>query len=510
MADIKEMADLVVSNWTDGWSASARQVFEGVKIGTRYSRAEKSASIRAPGTPADGKGVPYAAYINPNNPDSGAYGGTSFVLFPFKNGPSLIAFCVGTQGLAPDERILGRPGHARKIAAICKLVNDEFGGGKRIAWSKSDPCRTDIALPASVVEDMCPCNEDENGDIDSGYEALVAKYGNVLYAVVNTKGLSADKVEKILKVFLDLYFGEYGIKVKGTANKKESAEFTRAYQTYLFPDVNENDIAKLLDARRYVIVEGPPGTGKTRLATKVAAKYSGHTTVQFHPNMTYEQFIGGLFPIQEDDGAKSSMGFSFRPHPGSLMSSVIKAGQLHEGEKYLLHIDEINRADLSRVLGEAIMLFEPKADTDRAIDLTYKFEGIPDNRLSVPKNLHVIGTMNSADRSIAILDIAIRRRFAFVRLYPQMSVVEEFGDAFSKDAFSKLLNIFVEKATDENFKYMPGHSYFIKSNGASDTKLQILTELLPLLQEYIEQGYVSGFADDIRAYIQEYEVLCKG
>ena len=504
MADIKELAELVAGNWEQGWSDKAREILEGVKSGARYSRAEKASSIRSPGMTPDGTHIPYAAYINPNNPDSGAYGGTSFVLFPFNHGHSLISFVVGTQGLAPDERILGRPGHSRKVAAACKYINEQFGKGKRIAWSKSDPCRTDISIPDSVAVDMCPC-EEQDGDIDPEFSAMVDKYGNVLYATVNPKELSAGDIEIVLKILLDIYFEEYGIKVKGATNKKEYEKFKRAYQGYLFPKVEETDIKNLLDQRKFVIVEGPPGTGKTRLATKLYDKYAGHTSVQFHPNMTYEQFVGGLFPIA--DGAAN--GFTFKPHPGSLMTSVINAKGLGEGQKYLLHIDEINRADLSRVLGEAIMLFEPKADTERAVDLNYDFDGVRNRKLSVPQNLHVIGTMNSADRSIAILDIAIRRRFAFVRLYPQMDVVESLGDDFSKSAFSKLLSIFVEKATDENFKYMPGHSYFIKSAGASDTKQQILTELLPLLQEYIEQGYVSGFADDIRAYIQEYEILCK-
>lgn len=506
MADIIDLAKLISKKWEKGWSDKARECLAGIKTGARYKWAEKVSAIRAPDMPADGKSVPYAAYINPNNPESGAYGGTSFVVFPLEKGPAVISFGVGTQGLAPDEKILGRPGHARKVAALCKYINQTFGKGKRIAWSKSDPCRTDIDIPTAVQADVCPCKSDGDEE-DASYKAMLKKYGTVLYAVINPAGLSVSEIEKILKMCLDLYFEEYGIDVKA-AHKKEADGFRQAYQSFLFPDVTKDDMAKLLDRRRFAIVEGPPGTGKTRLATQLADDYGGHTTIQFHPNMTYEQFIGGLFPVQKD-AKENANGFAFEPHPGSLMEAIVATRKLPKGKKYLLHIDEINRADLSRVLGEAIMLFEPSADTERVIDLGYDFPGISERKLSIPQNLHVIGTMNSADRSIAILDIAIRRRFAFVRLYPQMKVVQQGGDEFSKTAFSKLLSIFVEKATDENFKYMPGHSYFIKAAGLPDTKQQILTELLPLLQEYIEQGYVAGFSDEIQAYIQEYEILCR-
>ena len=95
-------------------------------------------------------GVPYAAYIHPSNADAGAYGGMSFVIFPAEGAPCLVAMVIGTQGLAPDETILGRPGHARKIQAICAWLNQRFGGGAQVAWAKQDPTRVDIDVPASI------------------------------------------------------------------------------------------------------------------------------------------------------------------------------------------------------------------------------------------------------------------------------------------------------------------------------------------------------------------------
>ena len=104
---------------------------------------------------------------------------------------------------------------------------------------------------------------------------------------------------------------------------------------------------------------------------------------------------------------------------------------------YLLHIDEINRSDLGKILGEAIFLLEPMANSDRKIDFPYDF-GEPFHRtFFLPKNLHILGTMNSADRSIAIVDVAVRRRFAFVSLWPRMSVVEQHGCAMMQKAFKE-------------------------------------------------------------------------
>jgi 5-methylcytosine-specific restriction protein B len=168
---------------------------------------------------------------------------------------------------------------------------------------------------------------------------------------------------------------------------------------------------------------------------------------------------------------------------------------------YLLHIDEINRADLGKILGEAIFLLEVISGSDRHIQLPYEF-GEPFHRtFFLPKNLHILGTMNSADRSIAIVDVAVRRRFAFVSLWPRMSVVEQFGCATMQKAFKELLSIFVEHAAEDSFPLVPGHSYFLESD-ETRAKQSLQVNLAPLLEEYLTQGYVSGFAEPIRGYLQ--------
>jgi 5-methylcytosine-specific restriction protein B len=114
--------------------------------------------------------------------------------------------------------------------------------------------------------------------------------------------------------------------------------------------------------------------------------------------------------------------------------------------------------------------------------------------------------MNTADRSIAILDVAIRRRFAFLNMWPQADVVQNKGNEMTQEAYQKLLSIFINYASEDAFDLMPGHSYFIAHEDV-DAATQMQTNLIPLLKEYLAQGYVANFADAIHAYIQEIEQL---
>lgn len=468
------------------WTAANQTAFKSLlgAGGGRYpASAEKDVAVRAPAMDGD-KGVPFAAYVHKQNPTSGAYGGMSFAIFPVAEGPCLVSLVVGTQGLSPDEAILGRPGHGRKVQAICEWLNHRFGKGSLVAWAKQDPVRTDLPVPDTVqkLEAFADC------------ASVFDRYGHVLYAVF--RSADEDAVRHALVAFLDLMFEERGYTVLKTA--KSNADAVRdGWFGRLFPPVESGHVTKLLSNRRFVILQGPPGTGKTRMAVMLwKGAYNGRgMTVQFHPNTTYESFVGGLAPVQGTD----ALGLRFEPRPGFLMRAAADAAK-QPGEPYLLHIDEINRADLAKVLGEALYLLEP-GDPDRTIRLPHDFGPMFGDTFRLPPNLHIVGTMNSSDRSIALVDVAVRRRFAFVKLWPDRAAVEQFGGPLMKQAFQEIVSLFVEHAGGESLDLVPGHSYFLEKHDGNAAEMLKVT-LAPLLEEYLAQGFVAGFAEPIRAYLQ--------
>jgi 5-methylcytosine-specific restriction enzyme B len=323
----------------------------------------------------------------------------------------------------------------------------------------------------------------------------MVRYGHVLYAMC-APGSDRSRALEALTAFLDFMLSERG--VSPLARFEEDAAAIQAqWYRHLMLDVSDEDVAELLNERRYVIFQGPPGTGKTHMARKlIGSEYQARgRTIQFHANTTYENFVGGLAPRT----SSKDLGFQFAPEKGYLIRAAEEASAA--GGKYLLHIDEVNRADLSKVLGEAIYLLEPDDLEGRQIDLPYVFEPPTGDRLALPDNLHVLGTMNTSDRSLAIVDIAIRRRFAFAKLWPQISVVECYGCDLMRGAFQSLLSIFVDHATDDAMDLVPGHSYFLESDDVM-ARRRLKTGLKPLLEDYLTQGYVSSFAEPVRSYPQ--------
>lgn len=483
---MQKFIELIQQQGADNWSDRAKGSFDelfGTSGGRYPEKGRNAVRLRAPEFKT-GSGVPFAAIIHPSNPDSGAYGGMSLVVFPIAGGSCLLAMVVGTQGLSPDEEVLGRPGHGRKVSAICTWLNKKHGQGQMLAWAKQDPVRIDLDIPDNIKR------------LFPEYSSIFEKYGRVIYGLF-APTVDQEATEDALKAFMDLMFAERGISPLKSATA-QGEEIQAQYFADLMPDIEAADVQDILMRRRFVILQGPPGTGKTRMALNILQDYySGRgASIQFHPNTTYESFIGGLSPVQNE----SAMGFRFAPQSGFLMEAAREA--MAELDKpYLLHIDEINRADLAKVLGEAIFLMEPQSQEKRELSLPYDF-GEPFNRkLWLPPNLHILGTMNSSDRSIAIVDIAVRRRLGFIKLWPQLSVVQANACELMQRAFRQLLSIFVEHASDDALDLVPGHSYFLEQ----DEKLAVQhlrLNLAPLLEEYLVQGYVAGFAAQVRAYLQ--------
>ncbi len=191
------------------------------------------------------------------------------------------------------------------------------------------------------------------------------------------------------------------------AVKKVLAERKDLADKLLIPDEFLEEIQTLLEEKNQVIFQGPPGTGKTYVAQEFAEFLAGTkeqvTLVQFHPSYSYEDFVQGFRPDLKDGQA----GFKLRDGP---LTRIAKRAREDADRNYYLIIDEINRGNLAKVFGELYFLLEYR---DQAINLQYS-----DKPFSLPDNLYIIGTMNTADRSIALVDLALRRRFYFVEFHP--------------------------------------------------------------------------------------------
>ena len=264
-----------------------------------------------------------------------------------------------------------------------------------------------------------------------------------------------------------------------------------------YPEYTENDflnevyineenyyqLMNLLENKKNIILQGAPGVGKTFAAKRLAYSKIGVKDpnrvmmVQFHQSYSYEDFIIGFRP--------SSTGFELKKGP--FYTFCKKAEQDLEND-YFFIIDEINRGNLSKIFGELFMLIE-KDKRGASLQLLYS-----DEQFSVPKNVYIIGMMNTADRSLAILDYALRRRFAFFEFLPAFETEGFIKYRQNKNSYKfdnlietiKQLNTAIENDESLGHGFCIGHSYFCTEKEISDEWLEsvINYEIIPLLNEY--------------------------
>ena len=268
-----------------------------------------------------------------------------------------------------------------------------------------------------------------------------------------------------------------------------------------------NTLVSLVETKKNVILQGAPGVGKTFAAKRLAYSMMGVKDqnrvmmVQFHQSYSYEDFIMGFRPSENGFELKHGVFYDF-----------CKMAEIDSDNAYFFIIDEINRGNLSKIFGELFMLLE---SDKRGVELQLLYA---DEKFYIPENVYIIGMMNTADRSLAMLDYALRRRFAFYELEPafESDGFKEYQYKLNNAKFDKLieciknLNLIIKKDETLGTGFCLGHSYFCDLDQVEDNELDLaLTrlvefELIPLLKEYWfdDTDMVIEWSNNLRSAIQ--------
>ena len=406
----------------------------------------------------------YFGFIHPVEDASGPFHDFSLTIFPNEqNKPWLVCLGIGSSGFKNDYELATYPGLRRLFSKL----TDERG------FCKSDFSDIETSLPKSIT-----------GILDLQHiKNTIKTYTKVLPTCQIVNDPESEEGKRIIAAFIAGY-----AKLRDwPTNKDHRKAVSEALEPFLKTEIIDEteEVKNLLNERKYIVLQGPPGTGKTRTAKSVAEKIGAKTFfTQFHAETSFSDFIFGIRPDTANEELR------YKENLGSF-SEALKYAVDHNDEKVILIIDEINRANLSNVLGPVFYLFEHKMDVSNVeieIAPNFKVKKLPDN-------FSVIATMNTADRSLAVVDFALRRRFAWYTLKPNAIKSKQF---FNED-FSRIHEIFDWYASSTELNLQPGQGYFI-ADSEDEMKNRIRYEIFPLIKEYLQEGLLRNAKEEFNSY----------
>ena len=372
--------------------------------------------------------------------------------------------------------------------------------------SNTDPSMNDdqvSTVNSQLRRNVFGTHEEATGlsEFDKGlFRYFTQNDDGMLNLISETQRTANPQSYERLVAVLNLGREQYASGTQGSMNG-DNAETAREEE-----EMSEK-LGQFLELNPQVILAGPPGTSKTHCASQFLegadrfregekngfeSKKKYWDIVQFHPSYGYEDFVMGIEAKTNDSGQ-----LGFEPRKGIFLKMAEQAVETPQSDFYLV-IDEINRGVMGRIFGELILTLEYR-------DFDVHIPGL-DAALRVPKNLFLIGTMNTADRNIALIDHALRRRFMVLKMLPEMRQLESYHSNeipdkealqnLSKEAFNIVQTAFKkgdEYDEDKNGynmeDYAVGHTYFMAKSQAK-LKANVEHQVIPLLGEYMREGII--------------------